>query len=197
MGRRTDTRQRMVDAGVTLFGQCGYTNASLFEVVELAQAPRGSIYYHFPGGKDELAVEVAAAWRYKIEREAARLASRSANVEAFLCAVLDNTRKSLLASDYADGCPMSGIIANVGGGSEEPLRKAVGATFNGWVDALTAGLVSKGLKQKQARHMAVTVVVAIEGAITVSRATCDAAPFADIQEMVGTLLAAAASAPAA
>ena len=65
MGRRADTRQRMVEAGITLFGKGGYTNVSLLDVVEEAKAPRGSIYHHFPGGKDELATEVAAAWRYR------------------------------------------------------------------------------------------------------------------------------------
>lgn len=188
MGRRGDTRQRMVDAGVSLFGKGGYANVSLLDVVEQAKAPRGSIYFHFPGGKDELATEVAAAWRYQIERQAARLASKAPSAEAFLRAVVEHNRKSLVASDFTEGCPMSGMIANVGGARDEPVRAAVGNTFTGWVDALADALVGKGLKEARARHVAMIVVVAVEGATTVSRATRDTAAFADVQAMISTLL---------
>jgi AcrR family transcriptional regulator len=189
MGRRTDTRDRMVDAAVALFARSGYTNVSLLDVVEEAQAPRGSIYHHFPHGKDELALEVAASWRYQIERETARLASKSPSAEAFLRAVVDHNRKSVIASDFAEGCAMSGIIANIGGEADEPLREAVGATFTGWMDAIADGLESKGLRRPQARQLAMVVVVAIEGAITVSRATHDTSVFSAVRELIPGLLA--------
>lgn len=189
MGRRADTRQRMVEAGITLFGKGGYTNVSLLDVVEEAKAPRGSIYHHFPGGKDELATEVAAAWRYQIERQAARLASKAPNAEAFIRAIVDSNRKSLVASDFREGCAMSGIIANIGGERDEPLRAAVGNTFKGWTGAIADALVGMGLKEAKARHVAMIVVVAIEGALTVSRATRDTAAFTDVQETISALLA--------
>lgn len=188
MGRQTDTRERMVDAAVTLFGRSGYTNVSLLDVVVEAKAPRGSIYHHFPNGKDELALEVAAAWRYQIEREAARLAAKSSTPIRFLRAVIDQTRKSVVSSDFSEGCAMSGIIANVGGQADEPVREAVGATFDGWVNALAQGLVGKGVGAAQAHRVAMQVVVAIEGAITVSRATRDVAPFLAIHDMLPALL---------
>lgn len=188
MGRQTDTRERMVDAAVTLFGRNGYTNVSLLDVVLEAKAPRGSIYHHFPNGKDELALEVAAAWRYQIEREAARLAAKSTSAVRFLRAVIDQTRKSVVSSDFSEGCAMSGIIANVGGQADEPVREAVGATFDGWIDALAQGLVTSGVRPARAQQVAMQVVVAIEGAITVSRATRDVAPFSAVQDMIPALL---------
>lgn len=197
MGRRTDTRKKMVDAGVTLFSQRGYANVTLLDVAEHAKAPRGSIYHHLPGGKDELAAEVAAAWRYRLERQAAQLAVRSADAQAFVRAVIDNARRAVVSSDYTDGCPMGGIMADIGAESDQGLRQAVGATFHGWIDAMQSGLVSKGLKPAQARHIAMSVVVGIEGAVTVSRATRDASLFNDVREMAFTLLAAAQRRPAA
>lgn len=197
MGRRTDTREKMVDAGVTLFSQRGYANVTLLDVAELAKAPRGSIYHHLPGGKDELAAEVAAAWRYRLERQAAQLASRSADAQAFVRAIIDNARRAVVSSDYGDGCPMGGIMADIGAESDQGVREAVGATFDGWVNAIEVGLVTQGLKPAQARHVAMSVVVAIEGAVTVSRATRDAAPFNDVREMASTLVIAAKRRPAA
>lgn len=197
MGRRTDTRQNMVDSGVTLFGQRGYANVTLLDVAEHANAPRGSIYHHLPGGKDELAAEVAAAWRYRLERQAAQLAVRSADAQAFLRAIIDNARRAVVSSDYTDGCPMGGIMADIGAESDQAVRQAVGATFHGWIDAIQTGLVSKGFKPTQARHVATSVVAAVEGAVTVSRATRDATVFNDVRDMALTLLAAAQRRPAA
>ncbi|WP_201359262.1 TetR/AcrR family transcriptional regulator [Mycobacterium paraintracellulare] len=187
----------MVDSGVTLFGQRGYANVTLLDVAEHANAPRGSIYHHLPGGKDELAAEVAAAWRYRLERQAAQLAVRSADAQAFLRAIIDNARRAVVSSDYTDGCPMGGIMADIGAESDQAVRQAVGATFHGWTDAIQTGLVSKGFKPAQARHVAMSVVAAVEGAVTVSRATRDATVFNDVRDMALTLLAAAQRRPAA
>jgi TetR/AcrR family transcriptional repressor of lmrAB and yxaGH operons len=59
-GRKT-TRERLVRAAVKLFQQRGYHGAGLIEILAEAQAPKGSLYHHFPGGKEGLAV-ACVAW---------------------------------------------------------------------------------------------------------------------------------------
>jgi TetR/AcrR family transcriptional repressor of lmrAB and yxaGH operons len=50
----------MIAATLRLLATRGLQGASLAEVLELADAPRGSVYHHFPGGKDELVAEAMA-----------------------------------------------------------------------------------------------------------------------------------------
>src|SRR6202042_3748637 len=47
-------RERMVDSAVVLLAQRGFQGASFSEVLAHSQAPRGSIYHHFPDGKEQL-----------------------------------------------------------------------------------------------------------------------------------------------
>lgn len=49
-----DVRARMVESAVELLARRGLLATSFSEVLERSGAPRGSVYHHFPGGKDEL-----------------------------------------------------------------------------------------------------------------------------------------------
>src|SRR5215471_14393324 len=60
MPRRTDSRSKMIAAAAELFRQRGYHAATFSDVVTKSGAPRGSTYFHFPGGKQELAREAIA-----------------------------------------------------------------------------------------------------------------------------------------
>lgn len=65
---RTDVRRRMLFAGFETVQENGVDATSLTEVADRAQAPRGSIYHHFPGGKAELlrdAIRLAGTLRSK------------------------------------------------------------------------------------------------------------------------------------
>src|ERR1700743_1013320 len=50
----SDVRQKIIEGAVRLLAQRGLQATSFNEVLELTGAPRGSLYHHFPGGKDEL-----------------------------------------------------------------------------------------------------------------------------------------------
>jgi TetR/AcrR family transcriptional repressor of lmrAB and yxaGH operons len=184
----SSARDRMVDAGVELFGERGYANVSLLEVIERANAPRGSIYYHFPGGKEELGVEVSARLRHSVERDVVRLVARADSAEAFLRAFVDLHRKRLAATDFGQGCTMAGILANIGAEGPDPLRVSVGDTISAWIEAITNGLVTLGVEPAKAKLVASNVVAAIEGATIISRATRSMASFAQIKVMLGALL---------
>src|ERR1700722_12120720 len=54
----SETRQKMIVGTARLLAERGLQETSLTQVLELTDTPRGSIYHHFPNGKDEL---IAAA----------------------------------------------------------------------------------------------------------------------------------------
>src|SRR5690242_20447853 len=58
----SDSRERMVRAAVELFRERGYAATSFGDVLARSGAPRGSIYHHFPGGKEELAAEALSRY---------------------------------------------------------------------------------------------------------------------------------------
>lgn len=189
----TDARERMVQAAIELFGERGYSNVSLLNLIERAQAPRGSIYYYFPGGKEELGIEVSERLRRRVQCQVEELAANADSAEAFLYAFVDLTRSLLLATDYGQGCTMAGILANVGADASEPLRVSVGDTIAGWIESVTDGLITHGVKPTKAKEVATNVIAAVEGAIIVSRATRTITPFAHVKVMLASLLSADSS----
>jgi TetR/AcrR family transcriptional repressor of lmrAB and yxaGH operons len=174
----------MVDAATLLFSERGYADVSLLEVVERANVSRGSIYHHFPEGKAQLGSEVATAWRHNLERQVLRLAARADTPEAFVRAYLVDVQRDLTESDFGTGCPMTGILANIGGAEGDPLRSEVGRTFDVWHQSIAAVFVQKGLEPERANRLAVAVVSSIQGAIIVSRATRTVSNFAAIISML-------------
>src|SRR5260370_126560 len=79
MPRRSDSRSRMVEAASELFRRRGYHGTAFSDVVRESGAPRGSIYFHFPGGKQELAREAVALAGDEIEEMVETAAGRSAD----------------------------------------------------------------------------------------------------------------------
>src|ERR1700744_6044001 len=108
--RQTDAKQKMVQAARQLIRERGYNATALSDVLELSEAPRGSVYFHFPGGKAELAVEAAeqhAGEQVEHIDQAAREASAPVDL---VRAYLDQLRQKLVASDYREGCTIAPLV---------------------------------------------------------------------------------------
>src|SRR5215475_12779170 len=104
MPRRTDSRSRMIHAAAELFRQRGYHATTFSDVVRESGAPRGSTYFHFPGGKQELAREAIARAGDEVEEmvdEAARHADDPASLIRAMAQILTSR---LERSGYQSGC---------------------------------------------------------------------------------------------
>ena len=111
--RPSDAPQRVIDAAAQMLARVGLNATSIREVTKLAEAPLGSTYHHFPGGK-----RVAGA-RHPMAGD---------KVEALLMELLEGGavqglqqflamwRERLLRSDFRAGCPV--LAAAV----EEPVE---------------------------------------------------------------------------
>ena len=51
-----DTRERILTAAQRLFRKRGYHATGLSDILEAANAPKGSLYHHFPDGKEAIGV---------------------------------------------------------------------------------------------------------------------------------------------
>lgn len=177
----------MVDAGAALLARRGY-GVTMLDVIKEAQAPRGSIYYHFPGGKDELVVDVAARIGAELRHLVAVMARRNPEVVDFLGALVQHHAKRLAQSDFTEGCPLLGITVSVDIESAE-IRDALFVAFRGWVDAISDALRDKGLDAPAAARLASTTVAAVEGAIVLGRATRSRQPLDDFHALLPALVA--------
>src|SRR6266545_1604570 len=109
MVRRTDTRQRVLHTAVELFRTQGYHGTGLNQVLAEGGAPKGSLYFHFPGGKEQLAVEAVALGGTELCAMIAATLAAARNPVAGLDAIVDAIATDLAESDFRRGCPIATV----------------------------------------------------------------------------------------
>lgn len=161
------TRQKLIDATGMLLRKQGYHATGLSEIVEESGAPRGSLYFHFPDGKDQLAVaaleQSGEEWRVRIEAAVAGSAGLGQAIDAIVTLLADD----LEASGWAHGCPVAAVALE---STSKPVRAAVRAHFTTWQTGVTTRLVEHfGLPAPVAAQLATVALAAIEGGLLLAR----------------------------
>lgn len=161
------TRQKLIDATATLLQRQGYHATGLAQIVDESGAPRGSLYFHFPDGKDELAIAALAQsgekWRTRVEEAV----SASKDLPDAITRIVDALADDLEASSWENGCPVAAVALE---SVSKPVRKAVAAHYTAWQSSVSAGLVERfGVPAPLAAQFATMSLAAIEGALLLAR----------------------------
>src|SRR5919197_6622284 len=163
-----ETKQRIVGAGAELFRRQGYTGTGIKQIVAEANAPFGSLYHFFPGGKEQLAGEVirwsGAMYAQMVMGVIAPAKDLVSLVEIFFEGAAEHLRET----DYEDACPIATVALEVASTSE-PLREATAEVFDSWIHGLAARLAAEGLAEDLARDLSIAMLGALEWAFVLSR----------------------------
>jgi TetR/AcrR family transcriptional regulator, lmrAB and yxaGH operons repressor len=177
----SDTRSKMVLGTALLLAQRGLHETSFSQVLESTGSPRGSIYYHFPNGKEQLvaeAVDLAGAHALEVMKEVDGSSAREV-VDHFI----GLWRKLLQHSDLQIGCSV--VAVTVATDSAELLSHA-GEVFRSWRVQIAELLETGGLNSPDAERFSVTLIAGMEGAVVVSRAERTIEPFELVAEQLTT-----------
>jgi len=164
-----ETKDRIVGAGAELFRRQGYAGTGVKQIVAEANAPFGSLYHFFPGGKEQLAAEVirfSGGMYAQVVVEAIAPAKDPLHlVDLFFSGAAQHLRET----DYEDACPIATVALEVASTSE-PLRQATAEVFEGWIAGLAASLRSVGVPEDRSRELSLAMLLSLEGAFVLSRA---------------------------
>jgi TetR/AcrR family transcriptional repressor of lmrAB and yxaGH operons len=173
------------DAFVLTTGQLlrrrGYAATGLSEIVARSGCPRGSLYFHFPGGKEQLAAAAMEHAGEQLRRAIEAVLDGADSLEAGIAALFDVLAAGLAASGYADGCPIA-TVALEAASESEVLRGAAAGAFDAWLSALRARLRAEGLGDAAARRRALSILAAMEGGLILARAQRDVAPLLAVRD---------------
>jgi TetR/AcrR family transcriptional regulator, lmrAB and yxaGH operons repressor len=180
----TPTRTRLIAAMADALQRRGLHGVGLNEILRDAQAPKGVLYHHFPGGKSELAV---AAIQAIVERIVASLdqvlASTPDPATAFERWVA-GAQRHLAASSFERGCPLA-TVALESASDDVAIRDALALAFATIRERIGQALQASGVPMQQAQGLAALMVAAYEGGLLQARVAGDAEPMA---RATGTLL---------
>jgi TetR/AcrR family transcriptional repressor of lmrAB and yxaGH operons len=167
--RKTDTRARVIRSSLELMRRRGYAGTSISEIVTASEAPRGSVTFHFPGGKEEIAAEVVDLMTREILDQVDRAAANASTAAEMISAQLTEIGAAFEVSGFIAGCPVAPITIGLADQSEA-IRRACAHFFHMWRVSLARRLTDRGLDEARASRIADLTVYATEGALVVCRA---------------------------
>ncbi len=174
-----EVRRKMVEGATTLLARRGLQATSFSEVLELTGAPRGSVYHHFPEGKDQLVAEAVDLAGTTL----VRLLDRQAGAPAVAVTThfLAIWRGVLAQSTCESGCA---VLAVAVAADSSALLQHAADVFRLWRERLAALLEQGGLTRKEARRFATVLIASAEGAVVMSRAAQDIEPFETVAKQL-------------
>ncbi len=181
------TRDRLVAAMLDALRTRGYHGVGLAELLTAAQAPKGVLYHHFPGGKAELAVRAIESVVAKLGADLDKVLNRTADPVDALGAWMGSAQRVLAGSGFASGCPLA-TIALESTPDDDAIRAALAEGFASIRTRLADALAGAGMAQAQARGAAALIVSAYEGALLQARVAGSVQAMRDTSEALIGLL---------
>lgn len=179
MANATKHKDSLVRTAMRLFRQQGYASSGLQQILAESEAPRGSLYHYFPGGKEQLgeaAVKLAAQLMGEM---LADLAGRCKTPEAFVKAYCRTMSKWMEESDFRSGCPIATTMLETAPNAPGLTRAGVEA-IDHWIDIIASVFIAKDVSAKEARAKAQLLIATMEGALLIARIRQSPAPINDI-----------------
>jgi TetR/AcrR family transcriptional regulator, lmrAB and yxaGH operons repressor len=189
MAKVSSAREGMLSAAVELFSARGYEGVGVAELLAKSGAPRGSLYFHFPGGKEQIGAEVVARVGAEVAARFRGLHDSGVDMHTFIERVFKTTAKESKERGYTASCPMAAIAT--GFGNDNPkLAAAVREAFASWEQEIALAARARGMSEKNAAAFASAMLAAMEGAFVVSKAQASSAAHINASRAVQTLAAA-------
>ncbi len=161
------SRAALIDTAATLFRRQGYAATGLNQILEEAGVKPGSLYHHFPQGKQQLAAAVVDGAGASIEHLLRRFLAGGLPVADIVDRWVDLLIDGLTA-DRRDGCPIE-PIATESVNASALVREASARAITAWCRAIEERLRTDGWSAAEAESVALAVISLIEGALILSR----------------------------
>ncbi len=168
---KSDARERIVYAAMTLFARKGYGSTSVADILHEAGVHAGSLYHVFPGKQDVL-LAALDAYRHGLHPMLLEPAWKGvADPIERVFALLERYRELLVASDCTYGCPIGSIALELHE-PDPPVRTLLAANFDGWISAIESCLIEAGDRlpgDVDRRALARFALTTMEGGVMLSR----------------------------
>lgn len=186
----SSTRDQIIATTCDLLESQGFHGTGLNQIIRESGAPKGSLYYYFPDGKDELA-QAAIDWsgRAVAQRIRAGLAvspDAAHAVRIFVTEIAGHVE----ASGFRSGGPLT-TIAMETATTNERLNLACRTAYTLLQAAFEEKLLDSGYHSQQARDLATFITASIEGAIILCRTYHSGDPLRVVARQLEPMLAAA------
>ncbi len=187
MKKGQSAKDRLTATAAGLFMRQGYHGTGLAQIVAESGAPKGSLYFHFPGGKEALALAAveAAGARFGVSIE--QVLKTNPDPRDALSALSAMLGHWMEKSRFSEGCPITTVCLELVP-HNEPVTVITNVIFTSWQQHWRGHLVHAGFADDEASTVATTIVAALEGAFILARAEQSTRPFVAVSKTLARLL---------
>ncbi|MGJ9382783.1 TetR/AcrR family transcriptional regulator [Salipaludibacillus sp. CF4.18] len=183
----SSSRLNILETASKLFQVQGYHATGLNQIIKESGSPKGSIYYHFPEGKEQIALEAVEYTGKIVRKQLNKTLTASADPIEALQSVVQHLVDHLGHPEDVEGVPI-GLIALETCSMSEKLRKACSDAFTSWQRLFADKLIENGFKQDRARELGILLQCTLEGALTVSVTQDNSEPLRILKEQIPLII---------
>lgn len=162
------TRRKLIETTAHHLRAKGAAGTGLSEILQDSGVPRGSLYHHFPGGKEELVLHAIMASGESITHRLNALLKRTGGPVEAVGAFCDHYIVQLQESAYTKGCPIATVTLE-SAADVDSVHEATASVFNAMIDFLCDALTHEGLEATVAYELTVVTISTIEGALMLAK----------------------------
>lgn len=156
----------------------GINATGLNDVLREANAPKGVLYHHFPGGKTALAVAAVNESIELLVSKLDRALDRGDDLFDALAGWVERAADALRTTEFSTGCPLATVALETTPADTE-LREAIDGGFARLREVIAVGLERSGHSTSDAERMAFTIIATYEGGLLQARVSGQIEPMVE------------------
>ncbi len=188
MSARALHQKNIIKSAIRLFRQSGYTATGLNDILRASGAPKGSLYYYFPKGKEQLGAEAVTAAGKTVSKTLNELSASTETAEEFFTRYCDMLTYWAEKSNFTEGCPISNTLLEMSN-SSVLISQAGQKVFTKWREIMTNIFIRDGIPAVQAEANGAFMLSSIQGALLVCRVEKSTSSLKRLPEMIAPLFA--------
>jgi TetR/AcrR family transcriptional repressor of lmrAB and yxaGH operons len=178
-------RDRILDATILLMRQSGLTGAGINQIIAHSGAPKGSMYYYFPEGKQQIAAEALVRYAERVAAGFERVLSTKRKPGDKIRALFRLVADRLEAGAFEHSCAVGAVTLDLDTEAAR-LRAVVESALASWQSLIARHLPMCSRARRES--FAGLVISAIEGAYIRGRAERSKKPFREAGDWLARLL---------
>lgn len=186
MKSKLKAKDALIETASRLFKVRGYCGVGLNDIIEASGIPKGSLYYYFPEGKEQLAIAAIDNTKALVMEDIKTVFEDTLDPIAAFQAYVYELSKAFGEGGDPIGSPI-GTIAGEKHSTSEPIRLACESTFKSWQAVYAEKLVAAGYSEVQAISLAIVFHALTEGGILLALTLKSGEPLETIAEQIPSL----------
>lgn len=182
-----DTKSLIIDNATILFQQKGYKGVGLSEILKVCNVTKGSLYHHFPNGKEELLIACLHSLNEVITMDIVDIFKRYPTTLEATNYMIEKLIVNLEREGTITGYTFSSMVSEMATLSD-PVRKACANLYAKIQGIYLKKLLEDGYPKESASNMALMMTATIEGAMMLCLAETSAKPLKVISKLLPNIL---------